>query len=1357
MAICLAANAGATDYQWNGTTDSLWTTTTNWSAAGVPSYGSTLTADRLQIYNATKPAVYDPVADGAGSATTTFGGAAAGGGTSGRGLVIGNSGLGDGALTVNSGTLKIGGTASPLMSNAQNGTLIINGGLLDTISSGGANFITLFGGSNSVTCNVTLNGGEMRVKNFELNGGNAGASSVSNLTLNGGIFTVNGFIRTNATGSSTMTFAGGTLKAGASSSSFFNNLANTTLVVNSAGGTIDTNGFDITIAKAITAGTGAGGLTKNGIATLTLSGANTYTGGTTVNRGFLTFANASAVPASGIITLNAAGSLTASGAQTTVQGWISSGKIATTSTGAIALTASSAENIDFTGYNSLGLSSTAAATYSGSITPGSSGYHFGGGISTVLTVSTVLADVSGATGLTKSGFGSVTLTGANTYTGGTVIDGGYLAFDSGAVPATALIAVNAGASLVATGAQTTVMGWLASGRVAASSAGNIALKSASSEAIDFTGFNSLGLSASGAVTFSGTIIPSMGGYFFGGDTGNSLTLSSALGGGNVPVTKSGAGTLVFASAAPNTYTGLTTISAGNLSVTAPDGVVAIAGNVLVNGTGVLSTDSSKNNRIASTATVTVDGASAQFQIGANGSNTLNVLAVNNSGTVSIGTGTAALRPDGGITSAGGGSITGTASQAALDFNGGLRTITVTSGRLDIGTGISNGTLAKNGAGVLALYGANTYTGGTNLNSGTLGAFSSGALGTSGVISFNGGTLQHGSGVATDFSSRFSNADGQQYRIDTNGQAIIYATALTSNGGTVMKSGGGTLTLSGANTYTGGTTVTAGILAAGNMSAFGTAPINLNGGQLDPGNLTLANHVVLGGGGITGTGILGGVISETGGSQGLVSTGAVTLAGANTFTGGVTVASGTLTIANAQAMGAAGGTNAVTTDGAVLALSGNITVSGENITLTGTANSRGALQSSSGNNTFAGNITIANAATRIGSQDGADLTVSGTITGSGPNSSMVFRPGAGRVVTVSGAGNTWAGSTSTFGGTFKNGVNNAVPAGSVMSMGFGGVLTTDNTWDLNGFSQTVAGLANLNGIQTAGLNIITNNGGVDSVLTLNGTTDRSFTGILTDGTAHKLALVKNGTFKQTLTGSSTHTGGTTIHAGTLSLTSPSSLADSSTVGIDATGATLDLAFTGTETVGQLFIGGVQMASGTWGGTGSGAANIDSRFSGTGTLTVISGPVGGGYDTWAAGKGLTGVNNGKSQDPDGDGVINFTEYAFDGDPLSGGRVGKRITKVATVGSENVLTLTFPVRTTASFMGGSSASGDGVTYTVQASVDLSIWNQIPVSETPTTGAGGLPTLSPGYSYRTFYVPGSDPALNPKLFMRAIITETP
>ncbi len=168
---------------------------------------------------------------------------------------------------------------------------------------------------------------------------------------------------------------------------------------------------------------GTGPLTIGGSGTVILSGTNTYSLGTTVGGGYLTFASSSAVPGTATISINGNGSLVAAGAQTTVMGWLSSGEVNTGSTGAIAITGSSNEAINFaaSSYNSLALSSTGAATYSGTITPGSNGYLFGGDASTNLTVSTPIS-TSGTPIQKVSTAGNVTLSSV-ALTGSTTING----------------------------------------------------------------------------------------------------------------------------------------------------------------------------------------------------------------------------------------------------------------------------------------------------------------------------------------------------------------------------------------------------------------------------------------------------------------------------------------------------------------------------------------------------------------------------------------------------------------------------------------------------------------------------------------------------------------------------------------------------------------------------------------------------------------------------------------------------------------------------------------------------------------------------------------------------------------------
>ena len=207
------------------------------------------------------------------------------------------------------------------------------------------------------------------------------------------------------------------------------------------------------------------------------------------------------------------------------------------------------------------------------------------------------------------------------------------------------------------------------------------------------------------------------------------------------------------------------------------------------------------------------------------------------------------------------------------------------------------TLAKLGGGVVTLTGDNSYTGGTVLTAGTLQIGHANALGSSGTISFDGGTLRHSSANTVDYSSRFSQTAGQAYSIDTYGENITLANALTSAGGSLTKLGGGTLTLSADNTYTGTTTISAGTLQIGDGGTTGQiAGAISNAGTLivdRRGELTLA-------GGITGTGSL-----EKRGDGSLV------LTADNDYTGSTTVAAGNLvfTTRNAFYSGSINSSNA----------------------------------------------------------------------------------------------------------------------------------------------------------------------------------------------------------------------------------------------------------------------------------------------------------------------------------------------------------------------------------------------------------------------------------------------------------------
>ena len=103
------------------------------------------------------------------------------------------------------------------------------------------------------------------------------------------------------------------------------------------------------------------------------------------------------------------------------------------------------------------------------------------------------------------------------------------------------------------------------------------------------------------------------------------------------------------------------------------------------------------------------------------------------------------------------------------------------------------------------------------------------LGT-GTITFAGGTLQWASGD-TDISDRINEIDeGVNAIIDTNGNDVEFGYALTGDGG-LTKNGTGTLTLSAKNTYSGGTTISDGILTFSDGDNLGSGTITFNGGTL----------------------------------------------------------------------------------------------------------------------------------------------------------------------------------------------------------------------------------------------------------------------------------------------------------------------------------------------------------------------------------------------------------------------------------------------------------------------------------------------------------------------------------------------
>ena len=144
-----------------------------------------------------------------------------------------------------------------------------------------------------------------------------------------------------------------------------------------------------------------------------------------------------------------------------------------------------------------------------------------------------------------------------------------------------------------------------------------------------------------------------------------------------------------------------------------------------------------------------------------------------------------------------------------------------------GTG---GSLIKVGTGTMTLTGLNTYSGGTSFNGGIVAVNRDANLGA-GPLNFNGGGLQAlatGGGLTTGKAITL-NAGGGIFLADAG--TISTFTAAISGAGSLTKDGPGTLDLTGVNIYQGGTVLNAGTLTVHSGQALGLGNVTVNGGIL----------------------------------------------------------------------------------------------------------------------------------------------------------------------------------------------------------------------------------------------------------------------------------------------------------------------------------------------------------------------------------------------------------------------------------------------------------------------------------------------------------------------------------------------
>ncbi len=525
----------------------------------------------------------------------------------------------------------------------------------------------------------------------------------------------------------------------------------------------------------------------------------------------------------------------------------------------------------------------------------------------------------------KQGSGTLTLTGNGNYSGGTTVAAGRLVVGGPLSLGTGPNSVASGATLDLNGQTLSNAGTLSLSGTGVGGNG-VLINGHATAAATYAGLVSLasdslivGNDAAIRLTNTGTINATYN-LTLGGSGTAFNQLNSGFGGGPGSLTKTGTSTWSLASTGVNTYTGGTNLNGGVLQL-AKSGA-AVAGG---------------NNALGTTGTISFNGGTLQF----GSSNTTDYSNFWNDSTSTF--------------------VNRLSNAPNQRYSFDVQNLSVTmAGSLTS----AGGTLQTSGTlGTLILSGSNSFSGGVTLTSGTLRLDSAGAVGSTGAINFPGGTLQFSANNTTDYSARFS---GTSIKINTNGQNVTLATALTGSGSTLSKSGVGTLTLTAANTFTGAITVAAGgTLAIGGTGSLGNGSyaggINLASGA----TLQLSSSAAQ---------TLSGSISNSG-SIVKDGTGTLTLSGsASSFTGTVSVNVGTLRIASNNALGGTGGGTTVAS-GATLELGGvsNLAIGAEPLTIA----DGGTLKNVSGANSFAGPLTLGGDAT-ITVDAGSSLNYTGSV-------------------------------------------------------------------------------------------------------------------------------------------------------------------------------------------------------------------------------------------------------------------------------------------------------------------------------------------------------------------------------------------
>src|SRR5271165_75403 len=624
----------------------------------------------------------------------------------------------------------------------------------------------------------------------------------------------------------------------------------------------------------------------------------------------------------------------------------------------------------------------------------------------------------------------------------------------------------------------------------------------------------------------------------------------------------------------NTDTTFNTQNAG--AITALNGTISGAGNVIITGLGTFLINTAQNY---STETIINQGT---FEAGA-----ANVFSANSAvilsagGTLNLGNSNQTIA-----------SLSGTGGQVILSTNS-SSPATLTTGADNTsasyaGTISGFGGLNKVGTGTLTLSGTTTYTGTTNISAGTIAGGALNSLSPNSAFTIaNGATLDISAasqiiGSLSGVMGSNVNLGAQTLTIGGDNTSTTFS-GLISGTGSLIKNGAGTFTILGTNTYSGGTSFNGGIVAVDSDANLGTGPLSFNGGTLEAlaagGGITSTKPVTLNAGGgtflaDTGTAsTLSGAISGVGTftKNGL---GTLTLTGANTYTGATTVVAGALALGSGGSIASSSGlTLFAAGTGFDISAGGNQTIQD----LSGVAGSR--------INLGANTLTAGTA---------NSTSFAGVIFGTG----ALTKQGTG-TLTLSGA-NTYSGATTVDAGTLALGLGGSIASSSGLTL-----FAAGTGFDISaGGNQTIQ---DLSGVAGSTINLGAN------TLTAGTANSTSCAGVIS-GTG---GLTKQGSGTLTLSGANTYLGATTVDAGTLALGLGGSIASSSGLTLFASGTGFDISAGGNETIKDL--------SGVAGSTINLGANT--LTAGTANSTSFAGVISGTGGLTKQGRGtliLTGNN-------------------------------------------------------------------------------------------------------------------------------------